>query len=68
MKNYAVIQNNIVTNIIIWDGMATWSPPQGSSLVDLTDTATPDIGSSYDGTTFTPPVRPEINPKPNKIK
>ena len=31
IQNYLVIENNIVTNIVAWDGDTnTWQPPQGS--------------------------------------
>ncbi|CAM5772031.1 hypothetical protein LMIY3S_03707 [Labrys miyagiensis] len=49
---YAVIENGIVVNAIIWDGESEWSPPEGQQVVQ-SDAAT--IGDSYDGTSFTPP-------------
>lgn len=31
MQNYLLIQNNVVTNVCVWDGNpATWTPPQGA--------------------------------------
>jgi hypothetical protein len=31
MQNYLMIQNNVVTNVCVWDGnLATWTPPQGA--------------------------------------
>lgn len=30
-QNYLIIQENVVTNICLWDGNAqTWQPPQGA--------------------------------------
>jgi hypothetical protein len=30
-QNYLVIQNNVVTNVCVWDGnSSTWAPPQGA--------------------------------------
>lgn len=30
-QNYLIIENNTVTNIVLWDGDTnTWQPPQGS--------------------------------------
>lgn len=31
MQNYLIIENNIVTNIVLWDGnLETWIPPNNS--------------------------------------
>jgi hypothetical protein len=31
IQNYLIIENNIVSNIVVWDGNTiTWSPPIGS--------------------------------------
>lgn len=31
IKNYLIIENNIVTNNVVWDGDTTkWTPPEGS--------------------------------------
>jgi len=42
---YAVIssETNIVENVIIWDGVSPWTPPAGTSLVNVTDVPC-DIG------------------------
>ena len=30
-QNYLIIESNVVTNIVMWDGNTiTWTPPQGS--------------------------------------
>ena len=30
-KDYLIIQNNVVTNLVIWNGdVNTWTPPSGS--------------------------------------
>lgn len=30
-QNYLIIENNVVTNVCVWDGnTATWTPPTGS--------------------------------------
>ena len=32
-QNYLQIQNNVVTNIVIWDGnTSTWTPPSDASM------------------------------------
>jgi hypothetical protein len=39
-QNYLIIENNIVTNDVIWDGNAqTWTPPTGS--IQLVKATTP---------------------------
>jgi hypothetical protein len=31
VQNYLIIQNNVVTNVVLWDGDTTkWTPPAGS--------------------------------------
>ena len=32
---YAIIQSNIVWSVVVWDGVASWSPPEGTELVHL---------------------------------
>jgi hypothetical protein len=29
-QNYLIIENNVVTNIIVWDGGSDWTPPVDS--------------------------------------
>ncbi|CAB4132680.1 hypothetical protein UFOVP255_45 [uncultured Caudovirales phage] len=43
--NYAVINSeNLVVNVVVWDGVSPWSPPEGCSVIQ-SDTA--GIGSTY---------------------
>ena len=62
MNNWAVIDNGIVTNVIVWDGV---TPLEGSAdLVQIPDTPEGEpmgIGASFDGETWAPwsPVDPE---------
>ncbi len=31
VQNYLIIENNVVTNLVFWDGnVNTWTPPEGS--------------------------------------
>tara|TARA_B100001094_G_scaffold319161_1_gene363620 strand:+ start:1922 stop:2341 length:420 start_codon:yes stop_codon:yes gene_type:complete len=59
MGRYAIIENNIVTNIIEWDGnTTTWTPPTGSVQVALAATGIADgvgIGQSYFESTIVVP-------------
>jgi len=43
---YAIVINGAVANVVIWDGVAQWTPDQGEAV------ACPDevgIGWTYDG-------------------
>lgn len=38
-KNYLIIENNVVTNIIVWDGDTTkWAPPANVVVLSQQDT------------------------------
>ena len=55
---WAIINSeNIVVNMISWDGESTWSPPEGTHVINVTDIESAAIGSTYDPVTqtFTPP-------------
>ena len=38
-QNYLIIENNIVTNIVVWDGGSDWTPPADS--IHLAQATTP---------------------------
>jgi hypothetical protein len=38
-QNYLIIENNVVTNVVIWDGGTDWTPPAGS--IQLVQSTTP---------------------------
>ena len=51
MANYALIDtNNNVVNVIVWDGAASYTPPDGITLIQ-SDVAGP--GMIYDPNTLT---------------
>lgn len=50
---YAVVENGVVTNIIIWDGGGEWSPDSGKAVKVKRECG---IGWIYDGKSFTPPA------------
>lgn len=56
MDRYAVVKSGTVTNIIVWDGGEDWSPPDGSTAIELSQGASVDIGWLYDGAEFSAPV------------
>ena len=52
MANYAIIENQTITNVVEWDGDTNnWSPPDGSIAI-LLDTTNIGIGDSYVGGNF----------------
>lgn len=56
---YAIIENNEVTNVTLWDGVSEWSPPEGSIAVACPDEVGP--GWTYeDGTFVAPPLPPVV--------
>lgn len=57
MRHAVVNKENIVVNVIMWDGQSNWRPPQGTVVVACTDGMC-DIGDSCNPTTgtFTKPV------------
>lgn len=57
---YAVVLNNIVDNVIVWDGNTEgWTPPQGSDVFLISEGEDIGIGYSYKDSKFTPPEVPE---------
>ncbi len=49
-QNYLIIENNIVTNIVVWNGdTSTWTPPAGS--IALIQATTPAMVWVFDYTT-----------------
>jgi hypothetical protein len=47
MNNYAHVENGVVTNISLWDGVAEYNPGDGVAMV-LADENT-RVGGTYDG-------------------
>lgn len=68
MNKYALINNqNIVDNIVLWDGSDSWQPPQTMTCINVENIEC-SIGWVYDGSAFTAPevvvVIPEPTPEP----
>lgn len=54
MSKYALVENGIVINVVLWDGVefnendgAWWSPPEGVIAVKVKDGERPNIGFRY---------------------
>jgi len=53
MAKYAIIENQTITNTVVWDGDTNkWSPPDGSIAVLLDTPSSIGIGDSYIGGEF----------------
>ncbi|MEM8447422.1 tail fiber assembly protein [Morganella morganii] len=59
---YAVIENGIVVNVIIWDGESEIAVPDERQLINISDIDdNPGIGWSYSDGEFTSPPPPELS-------
>jgi hypothetical protein len=47
-QNYLQIQNDVVTNIVIWDGGSDWTPPADATM--LVQATTPAMTWQWNGT------------------
>jgi hypothetical protein len=57
VENWAMILNDIVENICLWDGnTATWQPPEGYLMEVVPEGVPVSIGWGWDGTNFVPPA------------
>ncbi|WP_124668926.1 MULTISPECIES: hypothetical protein [Burkholderia cepacia complex] len=52
ISSYAIVENGVVVNIVLWDGKAEWAAPDNCQVVAATAGA--EVGGTYDGKTFTP--------------
>jgi hypothetical protein len=55
-NRYAVIENGLVTNVALWDGVTEWDGSTSTVLLPADSPVGP--GYTYDGTTFTAPPSP----------
>lgn len=54
MMRCAIIHGVTVVNVIIWDGVTDWTPPQGCQTEACGDAVS--IGWTYDGESFAAPM------------
>jgi len=58
-KIWALIENDVVVNTIVWDGVTPWSPPAGQQCIEISDlNPVPAIGWTYQNGQFFPPAGP----------
>ena len=68
MQRYALINNqNIVENIVSWDGVSRWTPPENMTCLNVEGIQC-DIGSTYNGSIFIAPERTVIAPPVSPTK
>jgi hypothetical protein len=48
MNGYAIISDGRVLNIIAWNGVDPWTPPDGTDVVLLAPGEWVDIGATFD--------------------
>lgn len=59
MTVYAIVENGVVINTVVWDGnAATWSPPDGTTAQPLSDGSPVCVGYAWNGSTYTAPAAP----------
>jgi hypothetical protein len=57
VQTYAIVENGIVTNLILWDGQNDWAPQEGSTPYVVLEGTVCEIGyTTADGVTYTAPV------------
>lgn len=59
MSKYAIVKNNLVENICVWDGVTPWQPPAGTQAIAVP--ANEPVGPGYayvNGKFIAPPPKP----------
>jgi putative aminopeptidase FrvX len=69
MTTYALIEDGIVINVVVWDGNTdTWTPDDGQTAILIKDGDVPHIGLGYaDGVFQQPPIPEVIPPTPAEV-
>ncbi|EGF7423473.1 tail fiber assembly protein [Escherichia coli] len=58
--SYAVIENGMVVNVIVWDGEDEFTVPDDQQFINISDISEqPGIGWAYSDGVFTAPLPPE---------
>lgn len=61
--NYAIIDNaGLVINVVVFNGIDAWTPPEGTTSVEIPSGTNASIGWSYVDGAFVPPVEVPIEP------
>jgi hypothetical protein len=59
IKRYAIIKNNKIQNICLWDGVTLWEPEEGSTVIESSDAWRID-GTFVDGVYHDPVPQPTL--------
>ncbi|WP_270220975.1 hypothetical protein [Kosakonia cowanii] len=65
MTAYAVVENGVVINTVVWDGETKWQPETGEAVLAP---EVINIGWLYDGKTFTAPPEPPKRKRNSLVK
>jgi hypothetical protein len=58
MNSYAIVENGVVVNVVLWDGVVEWTPPASAIVHQLQDGVSCGPGYTFDGTNFVGPPAP----------
>lgn len=65
-ESYAVVNSDgLIINVVVWDGVTEWAPPEGAQAVRCGDNLC-GIGGTYKDGVFAAPPEPEV-PKEDLI-
>ena len=59
IQRYALIKNDTVSNVVLWDGSDKWTPPEDVTLVMVDEGWGFGVGDLYIDGVFYRPVPPE---------
>ena len=55
MTTYAIVENGVIANVIVWDGVTEYTSPNGTTLIQIPDGTYTGIGATYSNGVFGPP-------------
>ncbi|MCW2454606.1 UNVERIFIED_ORG: hypothetical protein M2414_002345 [Rahnella aquatilis] len=56
MKNFAIVEAGVVTNVILWNGESEWSPEEGQTVIEVKAGVEAGIGYSIVDGEFVAPA------------
>lgn len=68
MANYAIVENNKVVNTCEWDGVTSWTPPEGAQAIEIPEGVVAGIGYDYIDGQFIAPVPKPISAADNATR
>jgi len=55
-NRYAIVENGVVSNVVLWDGETEWKPESGTANL-LPNNSPVAPGYTFDGTTYIAPTQ-----------